>query len=45
MCLACRLELKLSQDKPIREVFTCFVCVDVVIRLAMEAWRGCKFSF
>ena len=27
MCvLACRLELKWSQDKPIRKVFTCFVC-------------------
>ena len=28
MCvLACRLELKWSQDKPICKVFTCFVCV------------------
>ena len=28
MCvLACRLELKWSQDKSIRKVFTCFVCV------------------
>ena len=28
MCvLACRLELKWSQDKSIRNVFTCFVCV------------------
>ena len=25
--LACRLELKWSQDKSIHEVFTCFVCV------------------
>ena len=28
MCvLACRLELKLSQDKSVHKVFTCFVCV------------------
>ena len=27
VCLACRLELKWSQDKSIRKVFTCFVCV------------------
>ena len=28
MCvLACRLGLKWSQDKSIRKVFTCFVCV------------------
>ena len=28
MCvLACRLELKWSQDKSIHKVFTCFVCV------------------
>ena len=38
MCvLACRLELKWSQDKSIRKVFTCFVCVCVdVVSGALE---------
>ena len=45
--LAHRLEWKWSQDKPIRIVFTCFVCVcvDDVVRLGLEPWRGCIFSF
>ena len=43
--LACRLELKWSQDKSIRKVFTCFVCV-----LMMSDWwwslgEGANFYF
>ena len=40
MCvLACRLELKWSQDKSIYKLYC--VCVDDVVRLGVELWRGC----
>ena len=39
--VVCRLKLKWSQDKSIRKVFTCFVCVDDEVRLGVEPWRGC----
>ena len=43
MCvLACRLELKWSQENPY--VLFC-VCVDDVVRLGVEPWRGCNFFF
>ena len=46
MCvLACRLKLKWFQDTSIRTVFTWFVCVDDVVTLGVEPWRGCKFYF
>ena len=36
MCvLAVRLELKWSQDKSICKSFTCFVCVDDMVRLGV----------
>ena len=35
--LACTLELKWSQDKSMRKVFTCFVCVDDV---RGQTWGG-----
>ena len=48
MCVSvCRLELMWSQDKTIHKVFNCFVCVcvDGVVRLGVEPWRGCNFLF
>ena len=47
MCvLGCRLELKWPQDKYISKVFTCLcVCVDDVVRLGVDSWRGCNFHF
>ena len=42
MCvLACRLELKWSQDKSIRKVFTCFVCVFTVLMMWSD-WGTCQ---
>ena len=44
---ACRLEFKWSQDKSIRKVFICFVCVcvDDVIRLGVELGEEANFYF
>ena len=47
MCvLACRLELKWSQENPyVKFLIDLCVCVDDVVRLVVEPWRGCKFLF